>query len=241
MEPVHLDDRAVIALEGGEARDFLQGLVTNDLATDWRRAIGLYAALLTPQGKILFDFLMTEGDGAVLLDCAARPGGGPGQKTEDVPAARQDRNRVADPSLASMPGLTGTACRTRRQLRRSPAWPALGPRSIGAAAEMPDYLPGPRAYHAERLALGVPEGARFRQRQDLRAGCGTGRTARRLLRQGLLCRPGIDGADETSRHRAQTHSRGAGRDARCRRRAQIAGDGVEIGEIISTYGRKALR
>ncbi len=33
MEPVHLSDRAVIALEGPEARDFLQGLVTNDLST----------------------------------------------------------------------------------------------------------------------------------------------------------------------------------------------------------------
>src|SRR6185312_2867930 len=70
MEPVHLTDRAVIALEGGEARDFLQGLVTNDLAR-LTPGTGLYAALLTPQGKILFDFLITEGDGALLLDCAA--------------------------------------------------------------------------------------------------------------------------------------------------------------------------
>ena len=31
MEPAHLDDRAVIALSGPEARPFLQGLVTNDV------------------------------------------------------------------------------------------------------------------------------------------------------------------------------------------------------------------
>ena len=69
MESVHLSDRAVIALEGPEARDFLQGLMTNDL-TSLEPGRGIYAALLTPQGKILFDFLIAEGDGALLLDCA---------------------------------------------------------------------------------------------------------------------------------------------------------------------------
>jgi len=66
-----LDDRAVIALSGPDARDFLQGLITNDMAgciTD----CALYAALLTPQGKILFDFvLVPEKDTLVLIDCAA--------------------------------------------------------------------------------------------------------------------------------------------------------------------------
>src|SRR5271166_4283358 len=64
-----LDDRAVIAVSGPEARDFLQGLVTNDVA---RVAPGVprYAALLTPQGKILFDFLIGETNGVLLLDCA---------------------------------------------------------------------------------------------------------------------------------------------------------------------------
>src|ERR1700679_1968116 len=57
MESVHLSDRAVIALEGTEARVFLQGLITNDLER-LSPGQGLYAALLTPQGKILFDFLI---------------------------------------------------------------------------------------------------------------------------------------------------------------------------------------
>src|SRR5438046_1058845 len=64
-----LSDRAIIAISGAETRNFLQGLITNDihkLAPD----NPLYAALLTPQGKILFDFLIYERDGAVLLDCA---------------------------------------------------------------------------------------------------------------------------------------------------------------------------
>ena len=66
-----LDDRAVIALSGPEARDFLQGLITNDMA-GCASDCALYAALLTPQGKILFDFMVVpEKETLVLIDCAA--------------------------------------------------------------------------------------------------------------------------------------------------------------------------
>src|SRR5579872_4280266 len=70
MEPALLDDRAVLAISGPQARDFLQGLVTNDVTQGLAPGTGLYTALLSPQGKILFDFFVTEGDGALLLDVA---------------------------------------------------------------------------------------------------------------------------------------------------------------------------
>lgn len=70
MEAAFLDDRTVIAISGPEARPFLQGLVTNDVAGGLAPGSGLYTALLSPQGKILFDFFVTEGDGALLLDVA---------------------------------------------------------------------------------------------------------------------------------------------------------------------------
>ena len=63
-----LADRGIIRVTGADARDFLQGLISNDVrrvAPD--RAI--YAALLTPQGKYLFDFFIAEADGALLIDC----------------------------------------------------------------------------------------------------------------------------------------------------------------------------
>ena len=67
---VRLDDRAVLAVSGGDASGFLQGLVTNDMG---RLAGGgaIHAALLTPQGKYLFDFLVFARDGAFCLDCEA--------------------------------------------------------------------------------------------------------------------------------------------------------------------------
>ncbi len=74
MTDTHLADRAVIRLspteEGEDVRDFLQGLVTHD--TKLLGAIEpLWAALLSPQGKALFDFILWLDGGDVLIDCEA--------------------------------------------------------------------------------------------------------------------------------------------------------------------------
>src|SRR4051812_25595453 len=71
---LHLADRAVIAVSGAEAKSFLQGLITNDIGKLGPSA-PLYAALLTPQGKILFDFILCEREDAVLIDCWAPAAG----------------------------------------------------------------------------------------------------------------------------------------------------------------------
>lgn len=64
-----LERRGVVKVSGTEARDFLQGLITNN-AEEARPASAVYSALLTPQGKFLFDFFLTEsGSGDMLLEC----------------------------------------------------------------------------------------------------------------------------------------------------------------------------
>jgi folate-binding protein YgfZ len=71
MPTVHLDDRSLIAVDGDDAETFLQNIVTSDLAAlgDGEARPG---ALLSPQGKILFDFLVSrQGDKRLLLDCRA--------------------------------------------------------------------------------------------------------------------------------------------------------------------------
>lgn len=63
-------NRGVLAITGEEARPFLQGLISNDIEkAQPDRAI--YAALLTPQGKCLFDFFIIEQGGRLLLDVEA--------------------------------------------------------------------------------------------------------------------------------------------------------------------------
>ncbi len=69
-----LEDRGVVRVSGADATGFLQGLLTNDVeGLDTGEA--RYAALLTPQGKILFDMIVVRAPGgedpSYLLDCAA--------------------------------------------------------------------------------------------------------------------------------------------------------------------------
>src|SRR5438067_13841408 len=65
MAATTLSDRAIVRLSGEDVRGFLQGLVTNDVAGE----LPVWAGLLTPQGKCLFDFIVWgEGDD-LLLDC----------------------------------------------------------------------------------------------------------------------------------------------------------------------------
>ncbi|WP_447762998.1 CAF17-like 4Fe-4S cluster assembly/insertion protein YgfZ [Sphingopyxis panaciterrae] len=65
MANTTLHDRALIRLSGEDVRGFLQGLVTNDTSGNFP----VWAALLTAQGKVLFDFLLWEDEGDVLIDC----------------------------------------------------------------------------------------------------------------------------------------------------------------------------
>jgi len=63
-----LNDRGVLTAEGPDAREFLQGLISNDIEkVTPERAI--YAALLTPQGKYLFDFFVSQAGERLLFDC----------------------------------------------------------------------------------------------------------------------------------------------------------------------------
>lgn len=166
MEAAFLDDRAVIALSGTEARPFLQGLVTNDIVGALAPGSGLYTALLSPQGKILFDFFVTEGDGALLLD-VARDGAEALLKKLKLYRLRAKVEIEGRTQLGVFLNLKGHPDnRPTPYVERAVSFPdprlvALGTRSIASVAEMPANLPGPRLYHEERFRLGVPEGADF--------------------------------------------------------------------------------
>ncbi|MBX9739053.1 MAG: folate-binding protein [Beijerinckiaceae bacterium] len=67
MASAFLDDRGVVRVEGEDARSFLQGLVTCNMDHVSLEAAG-FGALLSPQGKILFDFLIVEDKDGFLLD-----------------------------------------------------------------------------------------------------------------------------------------------------------------------------
>jgi folate-binding protein YgfZ len=68
MDGERTDNRALIGLSGADALSFLQGLVTNDLRPLGTAEGIVWAALLTPQGKYLVDFLVVKTGGALLID-----------------------------------------------------------------------------------------------------------------------------------------------------------------------------
>ena len=67
MPATTLTDRALVRLSGKDVREFLQGLVTQDVAGE----LPVWAGLLTAQGKCLFDFLVWGEEEDLLLDCEA--------------------------------------------------------------------------------------------------------------------------------------------------------------------------
>ncbi len=79
MKAAFLPDRGVVKVSGGDARSFLNGLLTTDL-TRLEPGMARFGALLTPQGKIIVDFLVTEAaagqDRYFLMDCPRALAGG---------------------------------------------------------------------------------------------------------------------------------------------------------------------
>jgi len=71
IKKIKLDDRIIIEIIGTDTKDFLQPLITNniDLVSSKK---SIYAALLSPQGKYIFDFFIFENsiNGHLSIDCA---------------------------------------------------------------------------------------------------------------------------------------------------------------------------
>jgi len=244
MEPAFLDDRAVLAISGPQAREFLQGLVTNDIVQGLAPGTGLYTALLSPQGKILFDFLVTEGDGALLLD-VARDGRDALLKKLNMYRLRSQVGIEARDQLGVYADLKGhpdnrvVPYADRAVSFADPRLAALGLRSIGARAEMPANLASPRVYHQHRLALGVPEGSDFGYEKIFALDGGLAELNGVSFTKGCYI-----GQELTSRmkHRATSRKRllTVTADAPLPASGPLTRGDVDIGELISTHGTTAF-
>lgn len=136
-----LSDRAVIRLSGEDVRGFLQGLVTNDVLG----TLPVWAGLLTPQGKALFDFFIWADGDDVLIDCEA--------DQAEALIKRLSLYRLRRPIIIARDDALAVHWATAGEDGvPDPRLPELGRRWIAA--------PGTPAkgYHAHRLSLGVAEG-----------------------------------------------------------------------------------
>ena len=156
-----LEDRSVIAVKGTEARSFLQGIISNDME-DCAPGKGIYAALLTPQGKILFEFFVTEAEDRFLIDCAA-------VRAPDLAKRLTFYKLRAKVDIALAPELKVAAVWDGSSQTISdgvaafadPRLPALGARVIGPLPRLQSVVTGLAAgdYRSHLLDLGVPDSA----------------------------------------------------------------------------------
>ncbi len=145
MSSTTLSNRAVIRLSGEGVRDFLQGLVTNDvMASTPDRP--LWAGLLSAQGKALFDFILWADGEDVLIDCE-------GGRADDL-MKRLNLYRLRRPiTIAADEGLAVHWSAEGHEGAADPRSPDLGRRWLAPADGEAE------GYDARRITLGVPEGA----------------------------------------------------------------------------------
>jgi tRNA-modifying protein YgfZ len=165
MPSAHLADRGVVRVSGEAAKTFLDGLVTCDLDRVSPQQ-ARFGALLTPQGKILFDFIVFEApqaiEGGYYLDVL---------KVHAPELAKRLgfyklRAKVTIQDLSETLAVAAGWDEPRPDdeaglVADDPRLPALGWRAIVAAEDAAEFAKvAPEAYHARRIAMGVPEGGR---------------------------------------------------------------------------------
>ncbi len=168
MKAAFLPDRGVIKVGGEDARGFLDGLVTTNV-TLVRPGLARFGALLTPQGKIVIDFLMTEAPeaygGGFVFDCPLALA----QTLADKLRFYKLRARVTIENLSAQLGVLAVwdgAPKARPDLAfedpRDPklGWRMLVPNDLIAttAGTLGATLVDSAAYEAHRIACGAPRG-----------------------------------------------------------------------------------
>jgi hypothetical protein len=181
MKAALLTDRGVVKVSGPDARRFLNGLFTADIET-MTEATPRYAALLTPQGKILADFFVAQQEQQeqpevfFLIDCEKALVGALTAKLalyklrarvgiEDVSDATAVLALWNDPPSAAQPRDPSAPRDGGALSSADPRLAALGWRAISSPALAHDlarkqgaeFVPA-HAYEAHRIALGAPRG-----------------------------------------------------------------------------------
>ena len=158
-----LEGRGVLRVSGPDAGKFLQGLITNDIGkTDGGKAI--HAGLLSPQGKVLFDFFVVPDGNGFLIDVAR-------DKAEELLKRLGFYRLRAQVEIAAEPSLEVAAAWDEAPRPPADAIIYADPRLAGLGfrlifpkgtegADLGCETSSEGDYHALRIKLGVPEGGR---------------------------------------------------------------------------------
>jgi len=168
MQAALLPDRGVVKVDGADARRFLNGLLTTDIETMTPQA-PRFAALLTPQGKILFDGIVAAvpaADGtALFIDCPRALAANLVERLNFYKLRAKLIIADLSQTLGVLAAWDGTGTTDCGLVYPDPRLPELGLRvmlpphlAAEAAGDLGAALVAPEAYEAHRIALGVPRG-----------------------------------------------------------------------------------
>ncbi|MCB1478604.1 MAG: folate-binding protein YgfZ [Rhodobiaceae bacterium] len=151
-QPIRLSGRSVFRVSGPDARTLLQGLLTCDF-DDIAPGRPQHGALLTPQGKILFEALVHEpAPGIYLFDTDAALAA---EFIKRLMFYRLRAKVTIEPadelSIIAVPGGSMDG------LPDDPRLPALGARGILPVSDAEKFPAGDASYHAHRIACGIAE------------------------------------------------------------------------------------
>ena len=168
MQAALLPDRGVVKVAGDDARRFLNGLATNDM-DKVGPGHAIFTALLTPQGKIIVDFIAAEAGpddgGGFFLDCPRALAAALVEKLNFYKLRAKITVEDLSQALGVMAVWDGAGLSDFGLSYADPRLFALGARTIlppdlaaEAAADLGAMLTDADAYDAHRIALGVPRG-----------------------------------------------------------------------------------
>jgi folate-binding protein YgfZ len=248
-----LPDRGVVRVAGEDAEKLLQGVITNDVDLLATQA-AIHAALLTPQGKILFEFFVAKAaKDAFLLETGR--GEAPGLAKRLAMYKLRAKATIEDVSDAyRVLALWGASPHNPGETAGSvsfldPRLPALGLRILAEAGFADDVASASNGmdataeeYHAHRVALGVPEGGKdyvlgdtFPHEADMDQLGGASFSKGCFVGQEVVSR---------MQHRAQVRKRvvlvEAAGPGELRTGAEITTGAAVIGKVGSVAGRRAL-
>lgn len=191
-----LKSRAALALSGPDWRGYLQGLVTQDVETLEPGELR-FAALLTPQGRLLFDLFLLGREDGCLIDGEAEHRSALLQRLKMYRLRAKVEIAEDEAPVWALWGVDSAP----EGWARDPRAPALGFRGYGVAAPDGVATEDEAAYEAHRLALGVPGPADWGHDRsypieanfdllggiDFRKGCFVGQeTTSRMKRRGTI-------------------------------------------------------
>lgn len=241
MSACRLEDRGIVEVAGEDAEALLNRLVTNSVLA-MAPGQARYAALLSPQGKLLFDFLVLRRPDAFWLDVDA-------SLAADLARRLAMFKLRAKATIADRSGELGVAAAWGGALMeapgaafRDPRHNGLGYRIVAPSADLAAAFPSDAgAYEALRIALGVPKGG-----VDFAYGDAFVHDANLDLLHGVDFDKGCYVGQEVV---SRVHHRGSARKRIVKLQffgdppapgASLRAGGIEAGHVTSIEGREGL-